>query len=154
MESESGIPADSKRLITLAYLAEVAARLQDVEHAEQVYALLLPFRDQVITVPVFTLCCGSAARYLGMLAHALGDWSAAEEHFEYALRMDECLRAWPWLAHGRYEYALMLAARNGVDDSVRAQHLLADAVAAAKELKMFALVERIGGAQASAALRL
>jgi tetratricopeptide (TPR) repeat protein len=154
VESESGIPVDSKRLITLAYLAEVAARLRDVEHAEQVYALLLPFRDQVVTVPVFTLCCGSAARYLGMLAHALGDWSAAEEHFEYGLRIDERLRAWPWLAHGRHEYALMLAARNGVGDRERAQHLLVDAVAAAKELKMFALVERIAGAQASAALRL
>jgi class 3 adenylate cyclase/tetratricopeptide (TPR) repeat protein len=154
VESEFGIPVDSKRLITLAYLAEVAARLQDVEHAEQIYALLLPFRDQVVTVPVFTLCCGSAARYLGMLARALGDWSAAEEHFEYGLRIDERLRAWPWLAHGRHEYALMLAARNGVDDRERAQHLLAEAIAAAKELKMFALVERIAGAQASASLRL
>jgi predicted ATPase/class 3 adenylate cyclase len=152
-ESESSIPVDSKRLVTLTYLAEVAARLRDVEHAEQVYALLLPFRDQVVTVPVFTLCCGSAARYLGMLAHALGDWSAAEEHFEYALRMDERLRAWPWLAHGRHEFALMLAARNRIEDRARAQDLLATAAAAAKELKMFALVERIGGAQTSTGLR-
>ncbi|MGF6754242.1 AAA family ATPase [Paraburkholderia sp. GAS42] len=151
-ESDSSIPLDSKRLVTLTYLAEVAARLRDVERAEQVYTLLLPFRDQVVTVPVFTLCCGSAARYLGMLAHALGDWSAAEEHFEYGLRMDERLRAWPWLAHGRYEFARMLAARNGVGDRARAQTLLADAAAAAKELKMFALVERIAGVCANTAL--
>jgi tetratricopeptide (TPR) repeat protein len=151
-ESDSSIPLDSKRLVTLTYLAEVAARLRDVERAEQVYTLLLPFRDQVVTVPVFTLCCGSAARYLGMLAHALGDWSAAEEHFEYGLRMDERLRAWPWLAHGRYEFARMLAARNGVGDRARAQALLADAAAAAKELKMFALVERIAGVCANTAL--
>lgn len=152
-ESEFGIPVDSKRLITLTYLAEVAARLRDAEHAERVYALLLPFRDQVVTVPVFTLCCGSAARYLGMLAHALGDWSVAEEHFEYALRMDERLRAWPWLAHGRHEFALMLAARNRIEDRARAQDLLATAAAAAKELKMFALVERIGGVQTGQGLR-
>jgi hypothetical protein len=88
-----------------------------------------------------------------MLAHALGDWSAAEEHFEYALRMDERLRAWPWLAHGRHEFALMLAARNRIEDRARAQDLLATAAAAAKELKMFALVERIGGAQTSTGLR-
>ncbi|MBC8746968.1 MULTISPECIES: AAA family ATPase [Paraburkholderia] len=148
-ESESSIPVDSKRLVTLTYLAEVAARLRDIEHAEQVYGLLLPFRDQVVTVPVFTLCCGSAARYLGMLAHALGDWSAAEDHFEYGLRMDERLRAWPWLAHGRHEFALMLAARNRIEDRARAQDLLATAATAANELKMFALVERIGGAQTS-----
>jgi class 3 adenylate cyclase/tetratricopeptide (TPR) repeat protein len=146
-EWEPGIPVDSKRLVTLTYLAEVAARLQDVERAERIYALLLPFRDQVVTVPVFTLCCGSTARFLGMLANALGDWSAAEQHFEYALRMDERLRAWPWLAHGRHEYALMLAARNGAGDKAREQDLLSMAAAAAKKLKMFALVERIGGAQ-------
>ncbi|TCG03830.1 guanylate cyclase [Paraburkholderia steynii] len=149
-ESESSIPVDSRRLVTLTYLAEVAARLRDVEHAERIYALLLPFQDQVVTVPVFTLCCGSAARFLGMLAHALGDWSAAEQHFDYALRMDERLRAWPWLAHGRHEYALMLAARNGREDRERAQDLLSMAAAAARRLKMFALVERIGGAQTEA----
>jgi class 3 adenylate cyclase/tetratricopeptide (TPR) repeat protein len=151
-ESESNIPVDSKRLVTLTYLAEVAARLGEVKHAERVYALLLPFRDQVVTVPVITLCCGSAARYLGMLAGALGDWSAAEEHFEYALRMDERLRAWPWLAHGRHEFALMLAARNRVEDRTRARDLLATAATTARELNMFALVERIGGARTNIGL--
>jgi hypothetical protein len=149
-ESEPGIPVDSKRLVTLTYLAEVAARLCDVKHVERIYALLLPFRDQVVTVPVFTLCCGSVARFLGMLAHALGDWSAAEQHFEYALRMDERLRAWPWLAHSRHEYALMLAARNRSEDKARAQDLLSMAAAEAKRLDMFALVERIGSARTGA----
>ncbi|MEM5330948.1 AAA family ATPase [Paraburkholderia sp. JHI2823] len=149
-ESEFALPVDSKRLVTLTYLAEVAARLRDVEHAERIYALLLPFRDQVVTVPVFTLCCGSVARFLGMLAHTLGDWSAAELHFEYALRMDERLRAWPWLAHDRHEYALMLAARNGIEDRARARDLLSMAATAANKLQMFALVERIGGAQTRA----
>jgi class 3 adenylate cyclase/tetratricopeptide (TPR) repeat protein len=152
-EAEQGVPVDSKRLVTLAYLAEVAARLRDLKHAERIYSLLLPFGDQAVTVPVFTLCCGSAARFLGMLAHALGDWSAAEQHFEYALHMDERLRAWPWLAHSRHEYALMLAARNRIDDGARAQDLLSMAAAEAKRLKMFALVERIGGAQTGAGAR-
>lgn len=152
-ESEPGIPVDSKRLVTLTYLAEVAARLRDVKHAERIYALLLPFRDQVVTVPVSTLCCGSVARFLGMLAHALGDWSAAEQHFEYALRMDERLRAWPWLAHSRHEYALMLAARNRTEDRARARDLLSMAAAEAKRLDMFALVERIGGARTGAGAR-
>ncbi|HTJ91804.1 MAG TPA: AAA family ATPase [Pararobbsia sp.] len=154
VNSEFGIPVDSRRLITLTYLAEVAARLQDAGRAERIYDLLLPFRDQVVLVPVFTLCCGSAARYLGMLAHALGDGSLAEEHFEYALQLDERLRAWPWLAHDRYEYALMLSARGNAEDRTRASRLLADALAAAKDLNMLALAERITGAQESAALRL
>ncbi|WP_031361437.1 adenylate/guanylate cyclase domain-containing protein [Caballeronia sordidicola] len=152
-ESESDIPVDSMRLVTLTYLAEVATRLRETGHAERIYAFLLPFRDQVVTVPAVTLCCGSAARYLGMLASALGDWTAAEEHFEYALRMDERLRAWPWLAHSQHEFALMLSARDRNGDRARAAVLLASAAATAKELKMFALLERIGGTAGSSGPR-
>jgi class 3 adenylate cyclase/tetratricopeptide (TPR) repeat protein len=148
-KSRSGIPVDSKRLVTLTYLAEVAARLRETGHAERVYAFLLPFRDQAVTVPAVTLCCGSAARYLGMLASALGDWSAAEAHFEYALRMDQRMRAWPWLAHSQREFAVMLSARDRDGDRARAAGLLASAAATAKELKMFALLERIGGTASS-----
>jgi tetratricopeptide (TPR) repeat protein len=144
-ESEFSLPMDSKRLVTLTYLAEVAARLREAEHAERIYASLLPFREQAVTVPAFTLCCGAAARYLGLLASALGDWSAAEAHFEYALQMNERLKARPWLAHTRHEFSVMLSARHRRGDQARAADLLAAATAAAKELKMFALLERIGG---------
>jgi hypothetical protein len=147
--TESSIPVDSKRLITLTYFAEVAARLCDREHAARIYELLLPFRDQVVTVPAFTLCCGAVARYLGMLAGALHDWSAAETHFEYALQMDERLQAWPWLAHTQREYALMLGARARDEDRSRAAQLLASSAATAKTLGMYALLERISCASSN-----
>jgi class 3 adenylate cyclase/tetratricopeptide (TPR) repeat protein len=150
-ESDSCIPVDSKRLITLTYLAEVAARLRETAHAERIYALLLPYRDQVVTVPAFTLCCGSAARYLGMLAGALGDWPAAEAHFEYALHMDERLRAPPWLAHSRHEFAVMLSVRNRKGDRAQIADLLNSAAATARELKMFALLARMGGTESGTA---
>jgi TolB-like protein/class 3 adenylate cyclase/tetratricopeptide (TPR) repeat protein len=140
------IPADGKRLVTWTYIAEVAARLRKDPYTERVYKHLLPFRDQAVTVPVGTLCVGSAARYLGLLATALGDWSAAEAHFEYALEMNERLRAWPWLAHTRHEYGLMLLARNRAKDQRRAADLIASASATARELNMSALVESIAGA--------
>jgi hypothetical protein len=47
----------------------------------------------------------------------------------------------------------MLAERNRIEDRARAQDLLAAAADAARELKMFALVERIGGAYAGTRLR-
>ena len=144
-ESDFSVPVDGKRLVTWTYLAEVAARLREAEHAQRIYARLLPFRDQAVTVPAFTLCCGSTARYLGLLADALGDWSAAEEHFEYALQMNERMGAAPWLAHSQHEFAVMLAARNRKGDQARAAELLARAATAAKASNMFALVERIGG---------
>ncbi len=142
-ESAFSIPTDSKRLVTWTYFAEVATRLGETVHAERIYQNLLPFRDQAVTVPACTLCSGSVARYLGLLAGALGDWPAAEEHFEYALQMNERMQGRPWLAHTRREYAVMLAARDRRGDKVRAAGLLAAASATASELNMFALIERI-----------
>jgi class 3 adenylate cyclase len=151
--TEASIPLDSKRLITLTYLAEVAVRLRKVEHAARIYELLQPFRDQAVTVPAFTLCCGSTARYLGMLANVLGDWSAAQGYFEYALQMDARLQAWPWLAHSQHEFAIMLAARNHDEDRSRAAQLLAAAEETAKKLGMFALLQRIYGLAGNAVTR-
>ncbi len=148
-EQDFPIPMDGKRLVTWTYLAEVAAKLNQGEHAQRIYDSLLPFQAQAVTVPACTLCCGAAGRYLGMLASAGGDWSAAEAHFEYALQMDERLRARPWLAHSRHEYALMLAARNRKGDQKRAASLLSEAAATAKDLNMFALIERIGATAGS-----
>jgi tetratricopeptide (TPR) repeat protein len=152
-ELDFAVPMDVKRMVTWTYIAEVAARLGEARHVERIYELLLPYRDQAVTVPAFTLCCGSAARYLGLLAGALGDWSNAETHFEYALQMNERMHAWPWLAHARHEFALMLIARNGKGDRARAADLLKSAAATANELKMFALEERIRGVKSASRQR-
>ena len=136
-------PIDAKRNLTLSYLAEVCARLGDADRAEQLYELLLPYRDVALVVPVATVCCGSNARYLGMLAGVMGDWAAAEEHFEAALEMDERLRAWPWLAHTKHEFALMLRARGRSGDQERGDLLLASAAASAERIGMPALQKQI-----------
>ena len=54
-----------------------------------------------VTAGVTTLCYGAAGRFLGALATVLGDWAAAEEHFEQALAMNEAMAAPVWLAHNR-----------------------------------------------------
>jgi len=89
------------------------------------------------------VCCGSVARYLGMLATTLGDWVAAEEHFSAALRLDERLQAWPWLAHTKHEFALMLRARGRRRDQGRAAELIAAAAASAERIGMPALQQKI-----------
>jgi hypothetical protein len=86
-------PVDAKWSLTVSYLAEVCARLGDARRAEGLYELMLPYRDITIIAPVSTVCSGSAARYLGMLAKVIGDWTMVEEHFEAALAMDERLEA-------------------------------------------------------------
>ena len=118
------VPADAKRSLTLSYLAEVCTCLGDALEAERLYEQLLPYRDNAILAPVATVCCGAAGRYLGMLAGVMGEWTAAEEHFEAALEMDERLRAWPWLAHTKHEFALALTARGrGADRAGRKRSL-------------------------------
>jgi tetratricopeptide (TPR) repeat protein len=137
------IPVDAKRTLTLSYLAEVCVRLDDGDSAERVYGLLLPYQDMAVMAPVATVCCGAAARYLGMLAGVLRDWKAAEAHLEHALALDESLQAWPWHAHTRYEYALVLFQRNRKQDRARATELLSSAAATAERFGMVALGKRI-----------
>jgi class 3 adenylate cyclase/tetratricopeptide (TPR) repeat protein len=136
-------PIDAKRNITLCYLTEVCTRLGDADRGEALYELLSPYRDLAVVVPVTTLCCGANARYLGMLAAVLGDWTAAEEHFSAALDMDEKLHAWPWLAHTKHEFALALRARGRPRDRSRAETLLAEAAASAERIGMPALQKLI-----------
>jgi tetratricopeptide (TPR) repeat protein len=136
-------PIDAKWSLTVSYLAEVCTRLGDVPRAGQLYDLLLPYRDITIIAAQATVCCGSAARYLGMLASVIGDWPRAEEHFEAALAMDERLEAWPWLAHTQYEFAAALIARGAPGCRIRADGLLAAAAETAQRLGMTALQQKI-----------
>ena len=137
------IPFDAKRNITLSYLAEICTRLADDERAQRLYDLLLPYRDLAVVVPVATVCCGANARYLGMLTTVMGDWATAEAHFEAALAMDERLQAWPWFAHTKHEFALMLQQRGRAGDRERADSLLATASASAERFGMAALQSKI-----------
>ena len=136
-------PVDAKWSLTISYLAEVCARLGDARRAERLYELLLPYRDITIFAAMTTVCCGSAARYLGMLACVIGDWSIAEEHFEAALATDERLEAWPWLAHTQHEFALMLRTRGRLGDRDRAVTLLAAAAEMGRRLGMVSLQQNI-----------
>ena len=94
-------------------------------------------------MPVATVCCGANARYLGMLTTVMGDWATAEAHFEAALAMDERLQAWPWFAHTKHEFALMLRERGRAGDRERADSLLATASASAERFGMAALQSKI-----------
>jgi class 3 adenylate cyclase/tRNA A37 threonylcarbamoyladenosine biosynthesis protein TsaE len=145
------LPIDAKRNITLCYLAEVCAHLDDAGRAERLYALLAPYRDLAVVVPIATVCCGANARYLGMLATAMGDWASAETHFEAALEMDERLHAWPWLAHTKHEFALMLRGRGRAADEDRINALLGEASASAERFGMAGLQAKIRSRWAQAA---
>ena len=50
-----------------------------------VYSAYDPFADRNVVLFVGTLCLGSAARYLGLVAATMRDWQRAETHFAAAL---------------------------------------------------------------------
>jgi tetratricopeptide (TPR) repeat protein len=142
------LPADTTRAVTLSYLAEVCNRLDDRNNARRLYDLLLPYRDLAIVVGQSTICCGAAARYLGMLAATMRNWPSAEMHFEAALALDERMKAWPWLAHTRFQYSQALLTRGRREDKTRAQELRSMALAAAERLGMGNLTRRIANVHA------
>ena len=137
------LPYDAKRSATLSYLAEVCARLEDADRARQLFELLLPYKELTVAVGTAVVCYGSAARYLGLLSSAMGDWDAASEHFENALARNNIMQAWPWLAHTQADFAAMLKRRGGSADESRANELLEAAWQAAERYGMVALRQQV-----------
>ena len=134
---------ESLWLPSLTYLADASAALGDREVAELVRSELAPYSGTTVVVGYAIACYGAADRYLGMLDATLGDWAAAEAHFEAAMQLNRGMEAPTWLAHTAYEYARMLRARGDAGDAERANVLLREAETLAERSGMAALVQRI-----------
>jgi hypothetical protein len=145
----AGVARDSLWVTSVAYLAEVCTFLQDSERATMLYEWLLPYDGRAVVAGGATACYGAVARYLGMLAAMQLNWAAAEQHFEGALALDARMGVPPWLAHSQYEYAAMLLARGQDGDRRRAKALLEEAAAAAAEMAMAYLAQKVSRLQAS-----
>jgi DNA-binding CsgD family transcriptional regulator len=134
---------DGLRAASLAYLAQVCARLDDKKRAELLYAMLLPYDGRNLLIGTTVGCFGAAASLLGLLATTQCKWQDAERHFESALTMNFRQGAFPALAHTRLRYASMRLARNAEGDRDGASVLLEDARAATARMGMRTLTERI-----------
>ena len=135
------LPYDEEWLLSICLLAEVACALADVERARLLYERLLPYEDRV-AITCQELSIGAVARYLGLLAAAIGRPDDAERHFEHALELNALIGARPWLAYTQEDYARFLGMRGAVDDAKRADGLLAEAAATYAELGMPSSAER------------
>jgi len=131
-------------LASLTYLTDAVAVAGDEVFAELLYPELTPHAGQNVMIGHGVASYGSADRYLGMLAAALGEWEQAEGHFEAALEQNRQMGAATWLAHSSYEYARMLLARRGAGDEERAASLLGEARELAESIGMPTLLGRIG----------
>jgi eukaryotic-like serine/threonine-protein kinase len=99
------IPQDGDWLIAMTLLADCCSELGDQERAAQLYEVLLPYRDGNVVIGLAAVCLGSAARYLGRLALAMGRGDEAVEHFEAALVANAALKAPVFLAHTQIDLA-------------------------------------------------
>jgi class 3 adenylate cyclase len=129
-------------LLTIGYLGEVAAFLRDRPRCELLYELLLPHADRNVVV-LNAACNGSVSRQLALLAAALGHVEDAERHFEDALAMNQRLESPPLIARTQADYARVLLERDGPGDREKALQLASRALAAAQELGMQRLSERV-----------
>jgi hypothetical protein len=123
----------------MAYLAETAAALGDATHAAALHDLLEPYSDRNVAVGWASTCTGSAARHLGLLADLLDRRKAAIGYFETALAMNERMRARPWMARTKVEFARLLLQKPAGRE--RGSELLEAGIAEAQELGMPRLVE-------------
>jgi len=135
------LPLDGIWLGAVAYLAETAATLEDPTHAAALHELLEPYADRNVAIGWASTCAGSASRHLGLLADLLGKRDEAVARLEFALAMNERMRARPWVVHAQVDLARVLA--QAPADRERAAELLDGALAEATQLGMPRLVERV-----------
>jgi tetratricopeptide (TPR) repeat protein len=134
----AGLPRDANWLIAVTLLADVVVRLRAVDLAAPLYEALEPYAGRNVVVGRAATCNGAAARFLGLLATALGEFDVAERHLAAALEMHESMGARPLAIRTRLAQAELALARG--DDG--AAPLLAAVARAAAPLGMEAVRAR------------
>jgi hypothetical protein len=124
--------------LIVAGLAIAVHATADSELAQELYAVVLPYRDRNCTVGQ-TAFFGAVAHYLGLLSTTTGDYDAAVAHFDDALTRHRAMGAAPFVAMTQVAMADALAARNGPGDDAAARQLRDDAAPVIAQLELTAL---------------
>jgi tetratricopeptide (TPR) repeat protein len=143
-EGFKALPHDFTRLAGLAYWADACAQLGAVEFADDLYARLEPFRDQVIDSGVHVVGCVS--HYLGLLLAATGDHDRAASDFEAAATTYRYMDAPVMLARTEEAWARSLLDRGRADDRERAFALLESALTRARDHGAEGIARRVEAA--------
>lgn len=110
--------------------------LRDARCAAALYPLLRPYSGRVAVASPLVAMLGPIDECLGALATVLGRFDEADTHFAAALALSERMRALPWQAQIRAEWAGALLARGGSGDGARGRALLAEAESLARPIGM------------------
>jgi tetratricopeptide (TPR) repeat protein len=140
------LPRNGLWLPAVALASLAAAHLDESDVASRLHALLLPYADRAVVIPMLhhpVVCFGSASLYLGLLSAEMGAWDEAEGHFHVATRANQRLGAKPFLVRTHCEHARMLIRRGRGDDRNEAHGLLARAADLAAALDWPHMIDRI-----------
>jgi tetratricopeptide (TPR) repeat protein len=133
------LPRDTIWLGGMSGVADACDVVRDVEVAEKVYEILLPYGRRFAIDGTATACYGSMSRWLGTLAAVLGRHETAAEHFEDALRAHRGTGAAALVAETLRAYGATLIESG---DRNRGEALLREALAGFEELGMDVRVEQ------------
>lgn len=139
----SMVPRDALWSTCLAYLAETAVYLEDVDGARMLYQYLEPYSRRNLLAGASVVFLGAADYYLALLAGCMGDTPRAYDHFESAVELNSRMGAHPWLARTRFQLGSLLAFEEGEEQARLGAGMLEAAFVSAKQLGMGRLTERI-----------
>lgn len=132
------LPPNDEWLFSVCLLAEVAARLRDVDRARELYELLEPYAGRVaLSAP--DVCVGAVSFFLGSLAVVLERFDVAESHLERAIELNSRMGGRPWEARAKHALARALLAGGRPEARELALPLVQQAFNTASELNMRAL---------------
>jgi DNA-binding CsgD family transcriptional regulator/tetratricopeptide (TPR) repeat protein len=134
---------DDMYVACLAFCAETCCRLGDAARAAPLYRMLRPYAGQTINHPT-AVCFGAADLYLAMLACTANRPDLARPHFESALTLNRCMRAWPSLARTLFQYGGFLLSLEGDAERRLGLQQLREAEQLARRINMARLVTEIG----------
>ena len=137
----AGLSRNYAFMPTLGYLCRLATRVADREAAAQLYELMLPHAEEVVTSQATWV--GPAAHDLGLLATTLGRYDEADGHFAAAVEVELRIGSRAILVHTRLEWARALLYRDQAGDRARALELLNEALDGARELDLTGTERRI-----------
>jgi tetratricopeptide (TPR) repeat protein len=114
----------------------VCARLGRADCVPALRSRLEPYADQLVVATFAGWVLGSVSLHLALLCRTGGDFDAAAAYFAAAAATHERIGARPWLARTHLEWARMLLTRADPGDLHRADELLGQALATARQLRL------------------
>ena len=140
---QNSIRRDCVWMTSMTALARAVAHFDDATHADELYGMLLPFRERVCVVGGAVLCLGPVSRLLGMLARTAHRPGLALEHFAEALERSRALESAPLVARTQAEAAKAHLMRGEAGDLGAARRRLDEAGALASRVGMSKLARDV-----------